>query len=131
MSDARDYKNHSPGTTALTPPVSPLYNLQHGQSSAGVALYYSEQQPTEEIMDFYGYERIQGSVAVQPSPETIDDLVSEHFRNCGVNPSSSGSADYDEVFHDQEHYAFGHVVNGYPVMQQVGRKNITAYTIEK
>lgn len=127
VDEGSNYKNHSPGTTALTPPVSPLYNLQNGQTSAGVAWYYSDQKPTGEITDVYGYEGIKRSIAVQPSPEDIDDLVSQHFRNCGVNPSSSGSADYDEVFHDQEHYGFSHVANRYPVMQQAQVSN-SAYS---
>ena len=117
MDDASEYENHSPGTTALTPPVSPLYSLQRGQPATNVSqLYYSEQLSTEDIVDFHGYGR--ESVAIQPSQETIDDLVSEHFRNCGVNPSSSATAECNQVFLDQEH-EYGHVAR-YPVMQQVG-----------
>ena len=70
-------------------------------------------------MNFHGCKGVRESVEVQPNHEDIDDLVSQHFRNCGVNPSSSGAADYDEVFHNQEHYPFGHVNDRYPVMQQV------------
>jgi hypothetical protein len=116
VDDTGEYENHSPGTTALTPPVSPSYTLQ--QSSKNVSLYYSEQQATEEILDFYAYEKEPASVSMQPSQETIDDLVSEHFRNCGVNPSSSSATTYNQGFADHEHFAFGHAAR-YPVMQQV------------
>ena len=120
VDDASEYDNHSPGSTALTPPVSPLYSLQHGQPATNSYLYYSEQQVTEDIVDFHGYRR--ESVAIQPSQETIDDLVSEHFRHCGVNPSSSATAECNQVFVDQEHYEFDHVAR-YPVMQQVSASN--------
>ena len=119
MNDGEEYKNHSPGTIALTPPVSPLYNLNNGQSSLSAPCYYSDHQPTRDIVDFYGYEGIRKSDGVEPTPEDIDDLVSEHFRNCGVNPSSSGSANYDEVFHNQEHYTFDHVAHRYPIVPPV------------
>ena len=118
MEDISDFKNHSPGTTAMTPPLSPLYSLQNGQSSTCVAWYYSDPQPTG---DFVGYNGLEGtSLAVQPSPEAIDDLVSEHFRNCGVNLTSSGPADYNEMFpNDQGHFPYDHTHNGYPIMHQV------------
>ena len=119
MNDGEDYKDHSPGTAALTPPVSPLYNLHREHSSISAACYYSENQTTGEITDFYGYEGIRESGEVEPTPEDIDDLVSEHFRNCGVNPSSSGSANYNEMFHNQESYSFDHVANRYPIIPQV------------
>lgn len=109
-----EYRHHSPGTAALTPPVSPLYNLQGGQS---VAWYYSDQQATGEIVDLYGYDGTKEPV--KPSPEAIDDLVSEHFRNCGVPPSSCTSPDYNDVAHDHVDCVFGHVANQYSVMHQV------------
>ena len=101
----------------MTPPVSPLCNLHSGQPSNSVSWYYSD--APLEAMDFNEFEAITSPRAVQPSHEAIDDLVSEHFRNCGVNPDTTGSAEYDDVFRDQEHYAFDHVTNRHSVMHQV------------
>ena len=121
VENGKGFENHSPGTTALTPPVSPPYNLQNGHPS-GVSLYYSD-APSESCMDYQPVATNVTTSGGNPSPEAIDDLVSEHFRNCGVNPSSSDRepVEYGDMLHcnEQEHFARCRLENRFTLGHQV------------
>ena len=93
--NGKSFENHSPGTIALTPPVSPLYNNLH---TSGFALHYTDPEP-ESLMSCQADEGQTIWSNGNPSSEAIDDLVSEHFRNCGVNPLCSETVGYNETFH--------------------------------
>lgn len=109
------YKHLSHEITPLTPPVSPLFNMQNGPT-VPTAWYYADTQP--RTLDFQRFQMNNIPNIVQPSPERIDYLVSEHFRNCGVNPSLSGPVDVNGNLVPM-HFTYDHVIQTYPRKQQV------------
>ncbi|XP_046859371.1 DNA-binding protein RFX6-like [Xenia sp. Carnegie-2017] len=113
------YKHLSHEITPLTPPVSPLFNMQNGPT-VPTAWYYADTQP--RTLDFQRFKMNNIPNIVQPSLERIDYLVSEHFRNCGVNPSLSGPVDVNGNLMPM-HFTYDHVTQTYPRKQQLDTTN--------